>query len=157
VPLPHGQVLTTVEHTLVANGYLVTDMRLGVSSDQCRFFGTLDLSFRLIDGVTLAVGVRNSTDKTFPLGFCSGSRVFVCDNLAFRSELLVRTKHTRFGQERFMTAICAAVQRLQNFQASEVFRLEQARSTRLTEHQAESLGILTVIRTGLREEKLIAA
>lgn len=35
--------------------------------------------------------------------------VFVCYNLAFRSELLVRRKHTRFGHTRFVEAIAQAV------------------------------------------------
>ena len=64
-------------------------------------FATMDLTTPLADGVTLAVGVRNSIDKSLPLGFCAGSRVFVCDNLSFRSELMVHRKHTRFGQSRF--------------------------------------------------------
>jgi hypothetical protein len=33
----------------------------------------------LCPGVSLAVGIRNSWDQSFPLGFCAGARVFVCD------------------------------------------------------------------------------
>jgi hypothetical protein len=58
------------------------------------------------------VGVRNSVDKSFPLGFCAGARVFICDNLAFRSELLVKRPHTINGERRFNQAIAEAVSQL---------------------------------------------
>ena len=102
-------------------------------------FSTMDLSTPLADGVTLAVGVRNSSDKSFPLGFCAGSRVFVCDNLAFRSELLVRRKHTRHGNERFREAIAQAVGSLEPFRQSEAIRIERMRVTAISDERAESL------------------
>ena len=70
--------------------------------DGSRFFGTLDLASPLAERTSLCVGIRNSTDQSFPLGFVAGSRVFVCDNLAFRSELMVRRKHTLHGERDFV-------------------------------------------------------
>jgi hypothetical protein len=40
------------------------------------------------------VGLRNSHDKSYPAGLVVGSRVFVCDNLAFSGEISVARKHT---------------------------------------------------------------
>lgn len=77
-PLKHSQVLDKVGTTLEASGYRVTRERLALGRDGHRFFGVLDLDSPLVPGVSLAVGVRNSTDKSFPLGFCAGNRVFVC-------------------------------------------------------------------------------
>src|SRR5687768_1275796 len=96
-PLRHGHVLDTVLATLQSSGFEIHNSQLSLTQDNARFFGTLDLSTTVAGGTTLAVGVRNSVDKTFPLGFCAGCRVFVCDNLAFRSELLVARKHTLNG------------------------------------------------------------
>ena len=42
----------------------------------------------------LAVGFRNSYDKSMSAGFAIGGRVFVCDNLALAGELVVMRKHT---------------------------------------------------------------
>src|ERR1700730_8762988 len=100
-PVSHARVLETVKGTLHEAGYEVKKEILSLSQNGHRFFGTLDLGTSIASGVCLAVGVRNSTNKSFPLGFCAGERVFVCDNLAFSSELLVRRKHTRFGRDRF--------------------------------------------------------
>ena len=102
-------------------------------------FATIDLTTPLADGVTLAVGVRNSIDKSLPLGFCAGSRVFVCDNLSFRSELMVHRKHTRFGQSRFEEEIAQAVQSLEQFRAAEVARIARMQETAITDETAESL------------------
>lgn len=40
------------------------------------------------------VGLRNSHDKRFLVGISFGSRVFVCDNLAFTGDHVVKRKHT---------------------------------------------------------------
>src|SRR5204863_10129851 len=110
-------------------GYGVIRERLGVTGDGHRFFGTLDLSTPLAEGIALAVGIRNSTDKTFPLGFTAGSRVFVCDNLAFRSELMVRRKHTLHGERSFGNAIAGAVTALGSFRDTEGRRIAAMQAT----------------------------
>src|SRR5687768_2939597 len=71
-PLRHGDVLTTVERTLTEAGFAVAQEQLSLARSNNRFFGVLDLSSAVVAGVSLAVGVRNSIDKTFPLGFCAG-------------------------------------------------------------------------------------
>lgn len=137
-PVSHARVLNAVTDTLVAAGYAVADRRLAVARGGHRFFATLVLRTPLAasGGVALAVGVRNSTDKSFPLGFCAGHRVFVCDNLAFRAELLVKRKHTRHGEARFQTAIAAAVADLGSFRAAEEGRIARLMALDLTDDQA---------------------
>ena len=138
-PVSHVRVLDTVTGTLTAAGYEIKDRKLAVAREGQRFFGTLDLSTPLACGVSLAVGVRNSIDKSFPLGFYAGSRVFVCDNLAFRSELLVKRKHTRFGEMRFGNQIAAAVQSLTSFKEAERIRIKRMMETDLTEDQCYAM------------------
>jgi hypothetical protein len=138
-PVAHACVLDAVTATLEGAGYQVRDRKLAIAREGRRFFGTLALATPLADGVALAVGVRNSIDKSFPLGFCAGSRVFVCDNLAFRSELLVRRKHTRFGQVRFQNAIADAVQSLASFQEAEAARIGRLMAADLSDDQALAL------------------
>jgi hypothetical protein len=147
-PVAHAEVLSTVKLTLAAAGYQVQGQRLGLSPDNHRFFGTLDLATTLASGVTLAVGVRNSTNKSFQLGFAAGSKVFVCDNLAFRSELMVRRKHTRFGSERFAGDIAQAVQGLGSWQEVEGRRIRTLQLTDLKPEVADSL-ILRAFEQGM--------
>ena len=90
-------------------------------------------------GVSLAVGIRNSTDKSFPLGFCGGSRVFVCDNLAFRADLLVKRKHTVNGARNFQAAIAQAVISIGEFKEMEAFRIKKMMERELSTDRADSL------------------
>jgi hypothetical protein len=138
-PIKHSDVLDAVLETVDQTGFAVENMRLALSRQGAQFFGTLDLRSPIADGVSLAVGVRNSINQTLPLGFVAGTRVFVCDNLAFRSELLVSRKHTVNGRVRFREAIAQAVQGLETFRAVESRRVELMRAAALTDVEAESL------------------
>src|SRR5262249_14427770 len=91
-PTGHVTVLDAVKETLLGAGYVIRAEKFALSRGDARFFGVLDLETPLAAGVSLSVGVRNSVDKSFPLGFAAGSRVFVCDKLAFSAELMVRSK-----------------------------------------------------------------
>lgn len=135
-PLRHSQVLSTVEQTLGDAGFAITRSQYGLSQDDSRFFGTLDLATAITEGVTLTVGVRNSTDKTFPIGMCAGSRVLVCDNLAFSAEILVVKKHTRHGQHRFHEGIATAVGSLREYQQVEAGRIGLYRERAVDETEA---------------------
>jgi hypothetical protein len=147
-PISHARVLETVKSTLGEAGYTIRKEQYGVMRDGSRFFGTLDLGTALTSGVSLAVGVRNSTDKSFPLGFCAGQRVFCCDNLAFRSELLVRKKHTLHGEKRFVQAIAGAVGSLQSFKDVEAERIRRFMELPVTADQADAL-ILRAYERGI--------
>ena len=90
-PVGHQRVLDTALATIQEAGFQLERMRLGLSADGGRFFGTLDLATQLSpDGiVTLAVGVRNSIDKTYPQMIVMWSSMypsyFLCKSLVFNN------------------------------------------------------------------------
>ena len=138
-PLSHGSVLQTVKQKLQEGGFLVEREQLALSRHDARFFGVLDLVSPIAPGVSLAVGIRNSLDKSLPIGFAAGSRVMVCDNLAFRGEVNVARKHTRFGETRYAEALSRAVSGLTQFKAAETARVTRFQATEIGSTQAESL------------------
>lgn len=138
-PIGHLQVLEIVEEKLAEGGFRIERERLALSRGDARFFGTLDLASTVAPGVTLAVGIRNSIDKSLPIGFAAGARVFVCDNLAFRSEITIARKHTRFGSDRYAEALCRAVGGLAQFKEAEGARIRRFQLTDVTDIEAESL------------------
>ena len=93
VPIPHHRLVDVVRLTLGFYGHSVEEEHHGVTPDGMRYFGVLSLKSTWGDYAD-TVGLRNSHDKTFPIGISFGSRVFVCDNLAFFAEHVVRRKHT---------------------------------------------------------------
>lgn len=97
VPIPHHQLIQTVESTLKA-----TKLRVGVQShslthDGMRYFGLMEIIGKSAsEECCWVLGLRNSHDKTFPAGLVAGNSVFVCDNLSFSGEVKFARKHTRF-------------------------------------------------------------
>jgi hypothetical protein len=138
-PIPHIDVLEKVKETLMVAGFAIQRERHSLSHGDARYFAILDLADYLHEGVSLTVGIRNSFDKSFPIGFCAGNRVFVCDNLCFSSELMVSRKHTRFGRERFAADINQAIEGLSSFKQLEAKRIEAMVNTPVSTDEANSL------------------
>lgn len=138
-PLKHATVLDRVLKSLADAGFEPRSVKAAVSRNNARFFGTVDLEAPVAPGVTLAVGVRNSTDKSLPIGFCAGHRVFCCDNLAFRSEVVIARKHTRHGETRFAEALTRAVQSLHPFREAEAARVRRFQTAAISYEEADSL------------------
>lgn len=138
-PLSHGQVLSTVEEKIAVAGFQIERSQYALARNSQQFFGTLDLTSALAEGVKLAVGIRNSTNKTLPIGFAAGSRVFVCDNLAFSGEVVVARKHTKNGEDRFTEALARVVMQLNQFKQVEEERIKVLSACGITDQVAESL------------------
>jgi hypothetical protein len=153
-PLTHASVLDRVLGSLGEAGFQARSVKTAVSRNDARFFGTIDLEAPLVTGVTLAVGVRNSLDKSLPIGFCAGHRTFVCDNLAFRSEVVIARKHTRFGETRFAEALTRSVQSLHQFREAEAQRVKRFQALPLSNEAADSL-LLNAYAEGLVSHRLL--
>lgn len=93
VPIAHSAVVDMVKYSLGFYGHEIVNEDYGITPDGLRFFGVLSLKSEYGD-YTDTVGLRNSHDKRFPIGISFGSRVFVCDNLAFSGDQVIRRKHT---------------------------------------------------------------
>lgn len=153
-PIAHCSVLCRVEELLDAASFHVDRKTLMISHGGDRFFGTLDLSTSIANGVTLSVGIRSSYDKTFPIGACFGSRVFVCSNLAFHSEVTIARRHTRFGERRYIEATALALQGLRQFEAQESERISAMKERELGTAEADSL-LLRAYETNLVSTPLL--
>ncbi len=107
-PLPHQSVLEEVESHLLSSGFTITNETHALSHEGARYFGVLSvtLPMKREQDYSWVVGIRNSHDQTYPAGLVAGTRVFVCDNLAFSGEVRISRKHTRFAMRdlRHLTA-----------------------------------------------------
>src|SRR3954451_2053884 len=93
VPIPHFRVVDLVKTAVGMYGHEVVAEHHGVTEDGARYFGLLELKSPYT-GYEDTVGLRNSHDKSFPVGIGFGSRVFVCDNMAFSADTVIRRRHT---------------------------------------------------------------
>jgi hypothetical protein len=153
-PVSHIDVYEAVNHTLTSAGYEIRRQVFSLAKDDHRFFGVLDLTSTITEGISLSVGIRNSTDKSFPIGMAVGSRVFVCDNLSFHGEIVIAKKHTRFGETRYREGIAAAVGRLDSYRQTQADWIGGLQQRPLAPEQADSL-ILRAYETELISTRLL--
>jgi hypothetical protein len=83
VPIPHADVVAALVQSLGYRNIEVVKDEYALTPDYMRMFGIMTVNVEH-SGVRLALGIRNSHDKSFALGITIGYRVFVCDS-AIRS------------------------------------------------------------------------
>lgn len=126
-PVPHHLVIDEVTRSVESSGLAVSERSFAIAKGGDRMFGILTLGGGTDYATT--IGIRNSHDKSFPVGLALGSRVFVCDNLAFSSEVTISTKHTRYVLDRLPRLIGEGVARLVQRRVHQERRLELYRQT----------------------------
>jgi len=65
--------------------------------------------------------------------------LFVCDNFAFSSEVVITKRHTQFGNDRYQEGVAAAIERLNEYRELETQRILTLQSTALPDASAESV------------------
>ena len=125
-PVAHGLLVDSVENSLSGSGLAVVDRSFALTANGDRLFGLLTLGSEDGGGGDYAftIGIRNSHDKKFPVGLAAGSRVFVCDNLAFSSEVVIKSKHTRFIHDRLPRLVADGVAGLVQHRHVQARRIE---------------------------------
>lgn len=93
--VPHSKMVEAVVEALAYRKLDVVRDEYGISPDGMRMFGFLEVDIEN-NGIRLAIGIRNSHDKSFALGMVVGYRVFICDNLALRGEFAaIARRHSK--------------------------------------------------------------
>lgn len=120
-PVHHRYVLDAIRSGVVATGLEIVNTEYVLANDGKRMFGVWDLSGGS-DELCWSIGIRNSMDKSMALGVTAGTRVFVCENLAFSGDFVEFRKHTKglvYDELEFMAyrAMKKMVANLTKFQA----------------------------------------
>ena len=116
-PFPYGEFLDLIETCLALEGLEIREEAYGLLHGGERMFGVMEVGSaiegELIDrdapDYSMLVGVRGSYDRTFPRALALGARVFVCDNLSFSGEIVMRTKQTTNIGERLPLMVSYAI------------------------------------------------
>lgn len=94
-PVPYGRFIEEVELHVPRFGLKVRSSAFALAREGSQMFGVLTCTNgHGADDYALAIGVRNSYDRSLAVGLTLGSRVFCCDNLAFNGEVTMHRKHT---------------------------------------------------------------
>jgi hypothetical protein len=143
-PVPHFALLRQVE-TILAQGDLeIRHQAHALSPGGLRYFGLMGIAGADDSDHGLVIGLRNSHDKSFPAAIAVGSCVFVCDNLAFSSEVVIARRHTRFITRDLPELICRALAQVGDLRRRQDQRIDTYKRSQLTDRDAHDLFIRAV-------------
>ena len=146
-PIAHGELVNMLTSGIKDYGMEVVQeahglfgRRGGPQAD--RWFGMFQVAGG--DGANhddygFVFGLRNSHDQTFPAGLCLGNGVFVCDNLAFNAEIVLKTRHTTNIMDRLPGIFSRAMGSLVQARTTQDKRIETYKDSALTDADAHDL------------------
>ncbi len=124
-PIPHAWFADEVKQNFQAAGLTITQEEHGLAHEGQRYFGIYCFSTNGgYPDYTLLCGLRNSHDKSFSAAVSWGSKVFVCDNLAFVGDVVLARKHTRHIMDDLPERIANVVQEFKPFQIRQEERFQ---------------------------------
>lgn len=148
-PIPHFDLVDIVKHELSNVNLFVDEEKFAIGNAKGgkvgdRFFAFLGVKNKKKADYQMMVGVRNSHSKEFPAAICCGSRVFICDNLAFSSEIVLARKHTRFIMRDLPRLVNTTVGRLPDLRNQQAQRIETYKSVQLDDPEFHDIIIHAV-------------
>ena len=147
VPVAHHSVVDMVKYALGYHGHELVQEDYGVTPDGDKFFGVLSLRSPYGD-YTDMVGLRNSHNKTFPISIAIGSRVFVCDNLAFSAEIVIKRRHTLNAKRDLPRLVGEVIEPLGEARKAQALTFERYKALPLPDELADQ-AIMGMYRQGV--------
>jgi hypothetical protein len=148
VPIDHWRVVDLVKYALQYHGHEIVEEHHAVAEEGMRYFGLLTLRSPY-GSYTDTLGLRNSNDRSYPVGLTIGSRVFVCDNLAFAGDYTtIKRKHTAKLKFELPGLIASMVEPLAEKRQEQAKCFERYQETPLLPHQADH-AIMQLYRDGV--------
>ena len=141
-PIPHARVLELAVEGLEAQGLHVEESEHALANGGDRYFGLMQLAIKPDSAIMphadfqLIAAVRNTHDKSYAASMALGSRVFVCDNLAFSGEVTFARKHTRHAYDDLPRLVADALGRLGALHRTQEQRIEGYQGKRLSDDKA---------------------
>lgn len=94
-PVPYNRFIEEVELHVPRFGLRIQSSAFALAREGSQMFGVLTCTNGHNAGdYALAIGLRSSYDRSLAVSMCSGTRCFICDNLAFSGEVTMHRKHT---------------------------------------------------------------
>jgi hypothetical protein len=144
-PLPHHELVDCARRHLNNAGIEIVDELHTLTRNGDRYFGLLAVKNRNTqsrEDYEWLAGIRNSNDRAFSAGIAFGSRVMICDNLAFSGEIVIARKHTRYIVQDLPRLITRAAGDLKTHWHGMDRRIQQYKEAEITDSVAHD----TIIR-----------
>lgn len=138
VPIEHHRLIDLVRGTLSMFGHSIVEEHHALDHDNQRYFGLMELRSPYT-GYRDTLGLRNSHDKSTPIGIAFGSSVFVCSNLAFIGDHVIRRRHTANAKRELPGLLMEIIEPLAIQREAQAKTFDRYRGTLLTDQQADHL------------------
>lgn len=92
-PVHHREIIKAIKQSLGAFGLDIVKAEYVLAAEGKKMFSVWDLSEGSSE-MCWSLGIRNSLDRSLAFGITCGSRVFLCENLAFSGEYITFRRHT---------------------------------------------------------------
>jgi hypothetical protein len=148
--VPYGRFVEEVELHVPRFGLRIVSAAFALARDGKQMFGVLTCENGHRDtGYSLAIGLRNSYDRSLATELVAGSKVFCCDNLAFTGEVKVKHKHTVHVFRNLPDLIYQMLSRVQVLKDQTDREIARMRETVLSQIQVDHLLMEAVRRNAL--------
>lgn len=145
-PVAHRQLIDLTVGELESAGLTISASEHGLWKDGQRYFGVFQVQNGVrYDAYSLVIGLRNSHDRSFAASLALGSRVFVCDNLAFSGEVKLARKHTVHILRDLPRLVMRAVGQLGDLRGKQEDRFLAYQRCELVDKDAHDLMIKAVV------------
>jgi hypothetical protein len=147
-PIAHHEIVEMMRFTLGFHGHEIVQESHAIMPDGARYFGLMTLRSSYGETYSDILGLRNAHDRSLSIGIAFGSRVFVCDNMAFIGDHVIRRKHSRHAKHELLSRFAEIVQPLQKARMVQHETLSRYQQTLLTDAQADHI-VLELYRGGV--------
>jgi len=141
--------------TVVEEAFGVKTRNVHGTAVPTQFFGLMQMATDARDFAVM-VGLRGSYDQTLPRGLAVGSRVLVCDNLAFSGEVSMHTRQTSNIDERMPALVKWACSMVPGLTRQQAERFRRYRERELTREEGDSV-LVSLFRCGVLNTRTLPA
>ena len=156
-PIPHIMLVQQIERALASSQMRILTEAYGVTEDNARMFGLIQVARADIPENTehaYVIGVRGAHDKTLSRGLAVGQSVFVCDNMSFSSEIVMHRKSTKNILRDLPIMVDTAIGQLYARWADQEKRIECYKNTGVTDQAAAHM-LMEMAGDVYPEQKLV--
>lgn len=147
IPIEHFRLVDLVRGTLQMFGHSIVAEHFALDHDGQRFFGLMELRSPYT-GYTDTCGLRNSNDKAFPIGVSFGAKCFVCSNLSFLGDHVIKRRHTANAKRELPGLLMEIIEPLAIQREHQARTFDRYRGTHITDQVADA-AILQLYRQGV--------
>lgn len=153
-PITHGTLLDLAIDSMTAANLSIVNEAHAMTPNHKRYFGLFEIS-SLAEDYNMVIGFRNSTDKAFGAGVVAGSSVFVCDNLCFSGEVVIKRRHTINIMEDLPGLVNDAIYQTTKYQETLETQIRSYKETDITNRMAEHAIIEMVRRNVVTTQRVV--